>query len=120
MKFNDAYRGSFIKTADLNGKARRLTIASIGQEELGGEQKIVIRFQEDDRGFVANKTNGLFLKEAFGEELDDWVGNSVVLRPDKTDFQGKRVDCIRISLPPRKPPVPVVNTEEEDDAEVNV
>jgi hypothetical protein len=121
MKFNDAYKGSFIKTADLNGKVRRYTIKSIGQEEVGDESKVVMRFDEDDRALVVNKTNGSVLKEAWGDELDDWVGNVVLLRPDKTDFQGKRVDCIRVAVPQKKAPPPVVETEageETDDLNV--
>jgi hypothetical protein len=105
MKFSDAYRGSFLKAADLGGKARRYTIATIGQEEVADAQKIVMRFREGDQALVLNKTNASVLQDAWGEEMDDWVGHAVILKPDKTDFQGKRVDCIRVSVPKPAPPV---------------
>jgi hypothetical protein len=117
VKFNEAFKGNFMKAADLGGKARRYTIKSIGPEEVGGEDKIVMRFDGEDRALVLNKTNATTLKGAWGEEMDDWVGNAVVLKPDKTDFQGKRVDCIRLAVPQKKAPVPVVEPEQEEETD---
>jgi hypothetical protein len=117
MKFNEAFKGNFMKAADLGGKARRYTIKSIGPEEVGGEDKIVMRFDGEDRALVLNKTNAVTLRDVLGEELDDWAGNPVVLKPDKTDFQGKRVDCIRLAVPQKKAPAPVVETEPDEETD---
>jgi hypothetical protein len=117
MKFDQAFRGNFMKATDLGGKAHRYKIKSIGQEEVGGDNKVVMRFDEDDRALVLNKTNASILRDIWGEELDDWVGNPVLLKPDKTDFQGKRVDCIRLAVPQKKAPAPVVEPEPEDETD---
>ena len=69
-------------------------------EDIGGEHKPVVKFQGKDRGIVLNKTNAAMIAEiANSEETDDWKGVKVVLYPTKTDFQGKRVDCIRVDYP---------------------
>ena len=43
-----------------------------------------------------NATNREVLMEAWGEDdTDTWIGQIVELRIEKTNFQGKRVNCIR-------------------------
>ena len=64
-----------------------------------------MRFHETDQALVLNKTNASVLVDAWGEEMDDWVDHVIILKPDKTDFQGKRVDCIRVALPKTAAPV---------------
>lgn len=121
MHFNDAFKGKYLKAADLGGKVRRYTVQSHGWEEVGGEKKPVLRFDREDRGFVLNITNGTILKEEWGPDLDDWEGKDVLLKPDKTDFKGERVDCIRVAVPPRKGPPPTVKAgEEEAPVDINV
>ena len=99
MKYSERFKGRYFKAADLKNKSRRLTIASVEDEDVGGEPKVVIRFDECDQGLVLNKTNGSVLAEAYGDEMEDWVGKSVILKPDKTDFNGQRRDCIRVAIP---------------------
>ena len=96
--------GSFLKTEDLQGKACRLVIEAICNEEINGdhgkEKKLVARFAGKDKGLVLNRTNADSIAEIAGsEDTDDWAGVQIVLFPDKTKFGGKTVDCVRIRAP---------------------
>jgi len=121
VKFSELFKNSYLKAADLGGKPRRYTIKSIELEEVGKEKetKPVMRFDEIEGALVLNKTNGTTLREAFGDDAEDWPGNEVLLKPDKTDFGGKRVDCIRVAVPTKKAPSPVEQEEEAFD-DINV
>jgi hypothetical protein len=97
MKMSSAFPSNFLKAADLNGKAVRVVIESVSVEKIGDDQKPVLHFAGKDRGLVLNKTNANRIIEAVGsDETDDWEGWSITLYPCKVDYQGKRVDAIRV------------------------
>lgn len=123
MKIGDAFPSDYLKAADLNGKSIRVTIDTVTLEKMGDEQKAIVHFVGKDKGLVLNKTNANRIVEAVGsEETDDWRGWSFVLYSTKVDYQGKRVDAIRIddrpgaakapATPARRAPV----VEDIDDA----
>jgi hypothetical protein len=106
VKINGAFPSDYLKAADLNGKAVRAIIESVSVEKMGDDTKPVLHFQSG-RKMVLNKTNAMRLVEAIGsDETDDWGGWSITLYPAKVDFQGKRVDALRIDDRPgaTKPP----------------
>lgn len=97
MKITDAFPSNYLKASDLNGKAVRVTIDSVTMEKLGDDQKAILHFVGKDKGLVLNKTNTFRIVEAVGsDETNDWEGWSVTLYACKVDFQGKRVDAIRV------------------------
>ncbi len=101
MKVGAAFPGQYIKAADLQGKRVQVVIERVEMEDIGGETKPVLHFRGRERGLVLNKTNANAIWGITGtDETDEWSGHVVVLYPSKTDFQGKRVDCIRVD-PPR-------------------
>ena len=96
-----------MKAADLKGTPRRLTISGIALEAVGDDgDKPVMSFSETDQKLVLNKTNASLLAEAFGDEMADWEGQAILLKPETTDFAGKRVPCLRIAIP-KATPMPV-------------
>jgi hypothetical protein len=102
MKIGAAFPGAYIKAVDLQGKRVQVVIDRVELEDIGGEQKPVLHFKGKDRGLVLNKTNSNAVVGIVGtDETDDWGGAAVVLYPSMTDFQGKRVACIRIDPPDR-------------------
>lgn len=115
MNINGAFPSSYLKAADLQGRRVIVAIDKVVMEDIGGEHKPVVKFQGKDRGIVLNKTNAAMIAEIAGsDETDDWKGVKVTLYPTKTDFQGKRVDCIRVDYVEngaKRPPAPV-----EDDS----
>ena len=124
MKIGSAFPGQYIKAADLQGKRVQVVIDHVEMEDIGGETKPVLHFRGKERGLVLNKTNANAVWGITGtDETDEWSGVTVVLYPSKTDFQGKRVDCIRIDppvqpvrrqAPPPPPPSPVSGEIGED------
>jgi len=107
MNIGSAFPSTYLKAADLQGRRVGVTIDKVVMEDIGGEHKPVVKFQGKDRGIVLNKTNAAMIAEiANSEETDDWKGVKVVLYPTKTDFQGKRVDCIRVDYPQGEKPAP--------------
>jgi hypothetical protein len=116
VNINGAFPSSYLKAADLQGRRVAVTIDKVVMEDIGGEHKPVVKFQGKDRGIVLNKTNAAMIAEiANSDETDDWKGVKVTLYPTKTDFQGKRVDCIRVDYAtapaPPKPVEPVTDEE---------
>lgn len=125
MKIGAAFPGQYLKAADLQGKRVRVVVERVEMEDIGGETKPVLHFKGKSRGVVLNKTNANAIWGINGsDDTDDWPGTELVLYPSKTDFQGKRVDCIRIdppdaAAPARRPaPPPPVDEPLPDDDQV--
>lgn len=49
------------------------------------KQKLVLYFQGKEKGMVLNATNQELLIDLFGEETDDWIGQSIRLLIHATD-----------------------------------
>ena len=97
MKLDEIFHGDSLKAADLKGKDVALTISGWAMKELDEGNKPEIRFAETERTLILNKTNAFAIAEELGkDDLEDWKGATVVLYPTKTEYAGKRVDCIRI------------------------
>jgi len=96
MDINAAFPGTFVKAADLGGQDRTVAVASVVMEDLGGEHKPAVYFQGTDKGLVLNKTNAATITALYGSDTDAWIGKTITLYPTETDYQGKRVECIRI------------------------
>ncbi len=102
MKASDIYSNAFLRAADLEGKTLTFTIKNVDTGELpDGKQQLIVEFRETESKLGLNKTNKNVLVDLYGDETDEWIGKKVSLYPTRVDFQGKRVDAIRIE--DRKP-----------------
>ena len=99
-----------ITAADLGGKEHRRTIFRIGEETLTKERddgsryevsRPVLYFDSDSsaRGLVLNKVNGDTAAAGFGDDMEEWIGQSIVLYPATTHLRGQVVPCVRIRVP---------------------
>jgi len=109
MKTNDVFESKYLSASDLGGKAVRVTIENVTMEKIGDDRKPVLHLVGKKKQMVLNRTNWTRLEEQCkSDDSDHWRGWNVVLYPTKVDFQGKRVDAIRIddrpgsSRPPGK------------------
>lgn len=104
MDINAAFPSNWLKAADLQGRAVRVTIKEVISEDIGDGHKPVVYFQNGNKGLVLNKTNALAIADIYGSDTDNWAGAIVEVYPDKTTFQGRRVDCLRVRVPNNAPP----------------
>jgi len=97
MRIGDAFPGDYLKAEDLHGKSVTLTIQDVAIEQLGSDEKPCVSFKGTKKKLALNKTNFQTIVDLLGEEdTDDWTGKKITLIPAKTEFQGRRVACIRI------------------------
>lgn len=104
MNIGAAFPSKYIKAAELGSARPTVVIDRVVIESVGGddEQKPVLHFQGKSKGLVLNVTNANMITEICGTpETEQWRGHRIVLYASKTDFGGKRVDCIRIDYPPK-------------------
>ena len=102
MKIGSAFPSKFLKADDIGSKTPVVTIDKLTVEEIQGEEKPkpVVYFKGSEKGLVLNVTNSNSITAIAGsDETDNWPGVKVRLFTCKVDFQGKRVNAIRIADP---------------------
>lgn len=117
MNIGNAFPSRFLKAADLQGRAVRVTISDVVVEDIGDGEKPVLYMAGKQKGVVLNRTNASVIADTYGEMTEGWQGNELELYPDKTQFQGRIVDCLRVRIPvasepvapPPPPPAPAAN-----------
>lgn len=116
MKASEMFPGNFLKAADLQGRRVVVTIDHVSMEDLGSEKKPVLWLKGKDKGLVLNKTNTNAIADILSDdETDNWKGHRITLVPSKTDFQGKRVDCVRVDVATNSKPAPPPPMDEEEE-----
>lgn len=116
MKAGSVY-GSYLKASDLAGRKVPVKIAAAEVVDYDDGKKIALSFVGKDKKFTVNLTNSNTITEILGsDETDEWIGHMIVLKPDRTMFGAKMVDCIRVEAyippqpgrpaPPPPPPPP--------------
>ena len=119
MKLTEAFPSAWLKADDVPFP-RTFTIRGARMEEIGQQkdQKVVIYFQEEEKGLIINKTVWAQIANIVGsDDTDNWGGKSVELFRDMVNFQGKMVPGLRARPPqqrftqpapaPVRPQVPV-------------
>jgi hypothetical protein len=101
-----AFPAKFKKAADVKAKPLFAIISHVEMELVGQgqdqKQKPVLYFEDDEKPMVLNRTNFEALEDAFGDS-DDWPGHKVKIKCERTKFQGKTVDGLRIDPIVTKP-----------------
>ncbi len=118
MDINNVFPSKYLKAADLKGHRVTVKISGIEMANVGDDSgdKPVVYFEGKNRGLVLNKTNSNMICEITGSsETDDWVHTSIALFPTKVDYQGRRVDAIRVDYPKGQKPPPQQEVEYEGD-----
>ena len=114
MNIQDSFPSQWLKAGDLRGRAVEVTISHVVEEDIGDGTKPVLYFAGKQKGVVLNKTNASVIAEVYGDETESWGGRPLKVYPDKVNFQGKLVDCIRCSVPSPEPePLREMSGEEE-------
>jgi len=101
MLVNEVFPSKYIKADDLKGNDVAVVIADAQMESLGNDQKLILYFQNKEKGLVTNKTNAGRIAYLYGDDTDGWIGKPIVLASEFVEFQGKTVKAIRIKPPAR-------------------
>lgn len=97
------FPSNWLKCTDLRNRTIKVTLDRVDQEKIGSDTKYVAYFVGKEKGLVLNKTNAQMIAEFHGEDTTSWHGKVIELRPDKTQYKGDVVDCIRVGgvdIPP--------------------
>ena len=73
-------------------------IKDVRKKDFEDGTKPILDITHNDKGygFVLNKTNTNTIIDLYGNESDKWIGEEITIRLEKTDYAGKRVDCLRV------------------------
>lgn len=107
---HDSFPSSLLKAADFDENGTEMTIVDVRWEALSRdetEERPVLYFEEDERGFGLNKTNAGSISSMYGPMTEDWIGKKVTLYQTETDYQGSRVPCVRVKKKPVRSSRPV-------------
>jgi methyltransferase-like protein len=107
MLLSDVYASGSenLKAEDLKEKDASLTVKGWSVKEFDEKndygdykaKKVILSFNETDKTLVLNKTNSYAIADFLGtEDVNVWVGATIVLYKTKTNFGGKMTDCIRV------------------------
>ena len=105
MRKNDAFPAKFLKSVDAKTKPIFATISHMELELVGqgaDQKKKPVLYLEDQKPMVLNATNWESLEEAFGDS-DDWPGHKIKIKCERTQYQGKTTDGLRIEPIVAKP-----------------
>lgn len=98
MQVDQMFPSKYLRAADLPRRGMTLTIDAIEQEQIGDDDKYVLYFLGEERGLALNKTNALAIADGYGKDTEEWSGRKIHLRKEKVQFQGGRVDAIRVAV----------------------
>jgi hypothetical protein len=76
-----------------------VTVHSVTQEEVGRDKeiKLIVWFEEFDKGLVCNRTNTKNLIALLGAgDTDDWKGKQIQLYATNQEFGGEEYNVVRV------------------------
>jgi hypothetical protein len=90
----------FLKADDIGSNFWTATINKVDMKEFDdGSRKLFVMFNDLEKGLVLNKTNADTIGDLYGKNTDNWVGKPVMLFTMPVDYQGKKVNAIRVRAP---------------------
>ncbi len=123
MRSSDAFPGTYLKAADLQGRDALVTMGLVEMKDVGQkgspEIKPVLHFHGKDKGMVLNKTNFNSIESWYGDS-DDWNGKQIILFDTLVEFKGDMVPALRVRKPaqaaaPEPAPEPAPAAPDGDD-----
>jgi hypothetical protein len=72
-------------------------IESVSAKNFDDGGKLEIRFVGKKKGLICNKTNARTIADMHGSDFSRWPGRQIAIYRTYTDFQGRQVECIRVT-----------------------
>jgi hypothetical protein len=100
MDTRTSYSSKYLAASDLDGGRYTVTIKNTSIVTMkDGTEKVALHFVGPMKSMPLNRTNIEKLWEAYGFDSDAWIGKQVIVYATTCDFQGRTVDCVRLSVP---------------------
>lgn len=97
----------FLKAEDIGANFWTANVKSVDMKNFDdGSRKLFVMFHELDKGLVLNKTNADTLGDLYGRNTDGWVNRPIMLMTMPVDYQGKKVQAIRLRAPAQQQAMP--------------
>ena len=101
MKATDFIEGKYLNAATATPLAGKdLVVDEVKSESIREKNKMLMGFENIEKGLIVNKQNITAMVTAFGEETDDWVGRTVHLEITERMYEKKPI--MGILLVPHK------------------
>ena len=99
----DFYQSPWLSLPDLAGRAVRVTISEVRVEEVKQRdgikaRKVVLSFSGKKKRLICNVSQARAAGEAWGDDLERWVGKQTILQPGRAE-NGKDT-ILLIPVPP--------------------
>jgi len=120
MRVSGAFPSEFLKAGDIGNKQVRVVIDRVEMRDVGDDHKPVVFFQGKEKGVVLNVTNARAIAQYYGEEMEEWGGQEIILFTMMVNFQGRMQPGIRIRVassserktPAKRAPKPAPDSED--------
>jgi hypothetical protein len=94
------FPSKYVKAADLNGRPKQMTMTYAEREKFGnGESGLALHFQDEEKALILNKTNATVIRDAYGDDTENWRGRKITLYSEKVSYAGKVMDGVRVRIP---------------------
>jgi len=101
MRVSEAFPSKYLKAADLQGKNVLAVMDYVQTEKLGDDERPVLYFKGKEKGLVLNRTNAEAITKLYGDEMNDWNGEEIVMFEAMVSFKKETVPAIRVRAPAR-------------------
>ncbi len=116
MKGSQVFPSKNLRAEDIKGKEPIVAIDKVTTQQFDDGLKPIIHFIGAQKTLVCNRTNWNAIVDITGKsDSDEWHGLKVKLVVTRVDYQGKRVDAIRIEDPRQPSRAPQRPAPVEDD-----
>ena len=99
MNVSEFLSGNFLTHLDLPAPTQIWTVRDVQQQLVGTDQKICVHFNEHQKPLGLNKTNLRTIADAHGLQSEAWIGKQSEVFKDRTTYQGRPTDCVRLRVP---------------------
>jgi hypothetical protein len=114
MKMSEIFPSKYLKASDLGGREIKVIMQNVEIEKLGDDEKPVLYFKGKEKGLVLNKTNGITISAAYGDDCEDWFDQPIILFSAMVTFQNQTGPAIRCRVPTAKDNKPAAPRKKAD------
>ena len=93
----ETHPSRYLKATDLNYGSMLVTVSGAEWETVGDDRKVVLQFEELNKGLVLNKVNSNSISTILNNhQIELWTGGVIELYVTEQLFQGRNYDVIRV------------------------